>query len=300
MIGKISVVINTFNEEENIKRVIESVGWADEIIVCDMYSEDDTAVVAKKMGAKILLHKNMGYVEPARNFAISKAEHEWVLVVDADEEIPETLADKIKEIVEKTDVVTHVEIPRKNIIFGQVMKASMWWPDYHVRLFKKGYVVWGDKIHSKPKVEGQGLKLPEEERWAIIHYHYTNISQYIDRMNRYTGIEARYLANSGYEFDWKDMIRKPLGEFLGRYFANRGFQDGLYGLALSLLQAISFLIVYLKVWEKQGFKKQEVVLSQVKDVVGEGGKELGYWFKYGNLSKDPLRAFLQRIKNKLI
>ena len=154
MISKISVVINTFNEEKNIERAIESVEWADEILVCDMYSDDDTAVIAKKLGAKIIFHKRVGFVEPARNMAISKAEGDWVLVLDADEEIPSELAGKIREIISKDGVVTHVEIPRKNIIFGKALNASMWWPDYNTRLFKKNSLTWGNRIHSKPKTEG--------------------------------------------------------------------------------------------------------------------------------------------------
>ena len=141
MMGKVTAIINTLNEEKNIERVIKSVAFADEILVCDMYSDDNTAVIAKKLGAKVILHKRTGYVEPARNFAISKAENEWVLILDADEEIPNSLSDKFLDIVNKGGVATFVEIPRKNIIFGHWMKASMWWPDYHVRFFRKGEVV---------------------------------------------------------------------------------------------------------------------------------------------------------------
>src|SRR3989344_2370341 len=98
MINKISVVINTLNEEKNIERVIKSTSWADEIIVCDMYSTDRTVEFARKSGAKIVFHKKLNYVEPARNFAISKASNEWVLILDSDEEIPSTLSEKLIRI----------------------------------------------------------------------------------------------------------------------------------------------------------------------------------------------------------
>lgn len=296
---KLSVVINTFNEERNIERSIKSVSWADEILVCDMYSDDNTAVLAKKLGAKIIFHKRVGFVEPARNFAISKAEGEWVLVLDADEEVPDSLKDKIKEVITKDGVVTHVEIPRLNIIFGKTMKAAMWWPDYNIRLFKKSAVTWSSKIHSKPKTEGQGLRLPDLERYAIIHHHYETVSQFLLRLDRYTTVQAKELKASGYEFDWKDLFSKPLGEFLSRFFANRGFDDGLHGFALSLLQAFSHLVMYLKVWELKDFPEKSINFNDLKTESHKSGAEIEHWLKYGNLSKNKFKRVLQKIKNKI-
>lgn len=296
---KVSVVINTFNEEKNIERAIKSVEWADEILVCDMYSDDDTAVIAKKLGAKIIFHKRVGFVEPARNMAISKAEGDWVLILDADEEIPASLADKIKEIVSKDGVVTHVEIPRKNIIFGKALKASMWWPDYNTRLFKKGAVNWSNRIHSKPKSEGQGLTLPAVENYAITHYHYQSVSQFLQRMDRYTSIQAKELKDSGYDFNWQDLIKKPLGEFLSRFYANRGFEDGLHGLSLSLLQAFSHFVMYLKVWERKDFDDDNLKFDELNTVLRDSGEEISHWMKYGNLSSNKIKRVFQKIKNKL-
>ncbi len=299
MHSKISVVINTFNEEKNISNAIKSVQWADEIIVCDMYSDDETGVIAKKLGAKILFHKRTGFVEPARNFAISRAEGDWILVLDADEEIPDSLADKLKEVAHQDSVVTFVEIPRQNIIFGKVMKASLWWPDYHIRFFKKDKVTWSSKIHSKPKTEGQGLRLAEIERFAITHNHYESISQYISRMDRYTSVQAKELRDSGYKFEWRDLISKPISEFLSRFFAGRGFEDGIHGLALSFLQSFSHFVMYLKVWELEGFEKKDLKFSDVDDSFKNAGKEISYWLKYGNLSKNKVKRTWQLIKNRL-
>ena len=279
MASKISVVINTLNEEANIERVIKSAKFADEIIVCDMHSDDDTTKIAKSLGAKIFLHKRVGYVEPARNFAIGKATNDWILILDADEEIPNTLSTRLKELAEKKISANFIEIPRKNIIFGKWMKASFWWPDYQIRFFKKGSVIWSDNIHSKPETKGEGLKLSEEEDFAILHHNYRSVFQFIERLNRYTEIEAKQLLSEGYAFSWKDLIQKPTNEFLSRFFANKGYLDGLHGLSLSLLQAFSFLIVYLKVWEKNRFKEEGISLD---DIVGEREKStnaLNYWMK---------------------
>lgn len=299
MTPKVTAVINTFNEEKNIERALKSVSWADEILVCDMYSDDNTAVIARKLGAKIIFHKRAGFVEPARNLAISKAETEWVLILDADEEIPGSLADKIKDIITKDGVVTHVEIPRRNIIFGKSLKASMWWPDYNIRLFKKGAVTWGNKIHSRPSTTGQGLRLPELESLAIVHHHYGSVSQFIQRMDRYTSVQAKELKESGYEFKWHDLLTKPLGEFLSRYYANRGFEDGLHGFSLSLLQAFSHFVMYLKVWEKKEFPPQNISNEELGGVFRNAGDEIKYWLKYGNLSKNKFKRVLQKIKNKI-
>ncbi len=298
MIDKISVVINTLNEEKNVERALKSLKWADEILVCDMFSDDNSAVVAKKSGAKVIFHKRLSFVEPARNFAVSKASHDWVLIIDPDEEIPETLALKLKDIVATNGVITYVEIPRKNMIFGKWIKSSMWWPDYNIRFFKKDSVAWSNQIHRPPQTQGQGLKLPIEERFAITHHHYTSLTQFLARMDRYATVQAKELKESGYQFNWTDLISKPLGEFLGRFFANRGFEDGLHGFVLALLQATSFLVMYLKVWELEGFKEQNINLIKLKEESVNSGKEINYWFKYGNLSKNPVKRLLQKAKNK--
>jgi glycosyltransferase involved in cell wall biosynthesis len=293
----ISVVINTFNEGANIERAIKSVSFASEIIVCDMYSTDRTVEIAQKLGAKVVYHKYTRIVEPARNFAISKAKHQWILVLDADEAVPPKLARHLKEITNKDLLSSFVHIPRKNIIFGKWMKASGWWPDYHIRFFKSGAVVWHDAIHSKPTTNGVGVTLPLDEDLAIIHYHYSGVFQFIERMNRYTTIQAEELYKSKAVFHAKDLIKKPLGEFLSRYFANEGYRDGLHGFSLALLQAVSFLVVYLKLWEMRNFADQRFTIEDLKTLTTESGSEVKYWLKFITLSKNPVKRFIQKIRN---
>jgi glycosyltransferase involved in cell wall biosynthesis len=295
---KISAVINTFNEESNIERAINSVNWVDEIVVVDMQSDDKTVQIAKKLGAKIYTHKRVGFVEPARNFAIEKAKNEWILVLDADEEIPKALAEQLNQIAEKNNI-DFVEIPRKNIIFQKWMRASKWWPDYNIRFFKKESVKWSDKIHSKPSTIGQGLKIEALVDQAIIHHHYITLDQYLGRLFRYTKIQANQLDKAGVNFKLVDLLEKPLNEFLSRFFANRGFEDGLHGFSLSLLQAFSELIVYLRLWEIEKFKEEEIELKDLQNFSKNQGKQISYWFKYGNLSKNPFKRFLQKTKNRL-
>lgn len=255
---KISAIINTWNEEENIKRCLESVRRiADEIIVVDMHSKDRTAAIAKKFGAKVFSYKYTSYVEPARNFALAKAKGDWILILDADEEISEDLAKILQELTPHKEI-NFYRLPRKNIIFGKWVKHSRWWPDYNIRFFKKGSVRWSEKIHSVPLTRGDGRDIEAKEINAIIHYHYKSISQYLERLNRYTEIQAKELIDNNYQFNWSDLIRKPMGEFLSRFFVGESYKDGLHGLALALLQAFSELTKYLKVWESEKFVEHDI------------------------------------------
>ncbi|MCX6724604.1 MAG: glycosyltransferase family 2 protein [Candidatus Shapirobacteria bacterium] len=294
--NKISVIVNTWNEEQNIKRCLDSVKWADEIVVVDMFSTDKTVAIAKKSAAKIFSHKYTSYVEPARNFAIKKTTGDWILILDADEEISSELAQKLKNLTENKEGLTYFRLPRKNIIFGKWIKHSRWWPDYNIRFFKKGAVCWSEKIHSVPLTRGEGFDLESKEANAILHYHYQTVSQHLERLNRYSDIQARELVENGYKFNWSDLLRKPMSEFLSRFFAGDGYKDGTHGLILSLLQSFSELVKYLKVWEKEGFKFQELPLDNFAMEMKKLGKELSYWWttifinETGNLFKKiPLK-----------
>lgn len=275
--GKISVVINTLNEEKNLPHAISSVkDLADEIVVVDMKSDDATVEIAKKAGAKVFEHERTGYVEPARNFAISKATGNWVLILDADEEISKSLSLSLRKIVENPEA-DYYRIPRKNIIFGKWIRHSRWWPDYNIRFFKKGSVSWNEVIHAVPMTTGRGRDLPAQEEMAIIHNNYNSIEQYIDRLNRYTTHQTKIIIGKGYEFSWKDLIKKPADEFLSRYFSGQGYKDGLHGLALAFLQAFSELVLYLKIWQSTSFKDEDLKVSEVIDNLKKTESDFRFW-----------------------
>ncbi len=288
---KISVVINTYNEERNIDRCLKSVAdFADEIIVVDMHSSDKTVEYAKKFKAKIFYFEYTRYVEPARNFALAKASGDWIFLIDADEELAKSLAEELKKISEENKV-DFVEIPRKNIIFNKWIEHSRWWPDYLVRFFKKGKVEFSNKIHVPPITEGEGIKLEPVEENAIVHHNFQTISQFIERLNRYSDIQSEGLIQDGYQFTWQDLVLKPNGEFMSRYFAGEGYKDGLHGLILATLQGISEFVVYTKVWEKKGFKEESIrnfnKLSQ---------KVIGDHLKWQTINTS---GFIERIRLKI-
>lgn len=275
--AKLSVVINAQNVESDLPRALTSVkNLADEIVVVDQDSTDKTAEVSKKFGAKIFKHESVRYVELSRNFAISKASNEWILILDPDEEVPAGLSKQIKEIL-KNPKADFYRIPRKNIIFGKWIEHTLWWPDYQTRLFKKGKVSWSEVIHSVPMVSGSGSDISAKEDFAILHHNYDSIEQYLEKLNRYTSVQADLLINSGYKFSWRDLIAKPMKELINRYFTGEGYKDGLHGFALSLLQAFSELVTYVKLWQKNKFKEEDVKLSEVVTEISKKEKEFRFW-----------------------
>lgn len=293
----LSVVINAQNVEKDLENALSSVrALADEVVVVDQGSTDNTRIVAGKFGAKVFDHKSVPYVEIARNFAISKAGSDWILILDPDEEVSPILSKKVKEVIEDNKA-DFFRIPRKNIVFGKWLKYSRWWPDYNIRLFKKGSVTFTEDIHQPPVTSGVGVDIDPTEEFAIIHHHYTSIDEYLERMSRYTTVQANSVIAKGYKFTWTDLIRKPSSEFLSRYFFGKGYKDGVHGLALSLLQGFSELIVYLKIWQNNKFEEKKLHLSDIILELKKIEKDFHYW--YNDTLVNENKSFIARIKRKL-
>lgn len=283
----ISVVITTFNEENNLPRAVASVkGLADEIVVVDTESTDNTVQIAKKLGCRVFTHKYPGIVEPVRNFSIGKAKGDWILVLDADEEVSESLKKHILATVSdpKGD---YYRIPRQNLIFNKWIESSHWWPDYVYRLFRKGFVVWDETIHSVPATRGTGADFPPDLDHSLIHHHYDTVSQYVSRLNRYTDHQLKVLLDQNTRFSWEHLISKPVQEFLTQFFARRGYKDGVHGLALSLLQAFSELVLYLKLWQYTGFPKSSPTPEQVNVELSEQSRQYYWWYFQNRIDSSP-------------
>lgn len=299
--ARISAVINTYNEEKKIGRCLASLkGFVNEIIVVDMMSTDSTREIAKRYGARVYKHKKISYVEPARNFAIDKAKNNWVIILDADEELPESLKVFLKKEL-KDPKADFYRVPRKNIIFGKWIKHTGWWPDYNIRFFKKGAVTWNQIIHSVPMTSGTGLDLPGIEEMSIKHKAYSSVEDYILRMNRYTSVQARELNRKNIEFNWTLLVSKPTSEFLRRYFAESGFKDGLHGLTLSLLQSFSEMVIYVKLWQKQKFKKRKISILEVESEFAKVYKDISWWLDESKIrtSKSFFKKIWLKIERKL-
>ena len=307
----ISVVMNTLNNADKIARSLKSVQkLADEIVVVDMYSDDDSRKIAKKYGAKVYFHKKTGgYVEPARNFAISKATGKWVLILDTDEVVPRSLAERLKQIAldpEKKDLDC-VLIPRKNLIFGKWMENARWWPDYLPRFFRRGKVEWPKQIHQQPKLNDKNIfTLPDVEKMALIHHNYENLDQFLDRNRIYSRVRAMELIKEkNYKLGYKDLLIEPLNEFLSRFFSGEAYRDGLHGLALSLLQAWTVLLTYLKVWEESNYEEKPLEPRLVKEVLEDAVYRMEFWrddfiLKNTSFKFTPLLEWLLKIRAKLL
>lgn len=277
---KLSVVINSKNSAKTLERTLKSAfDLADELVVVDMESTDSSLEIAKKYKAKIYKHKDVGYVEPARNFAISKASGDWIFVLDSDEELTSELRRVIRLIVNdeigealKADCYY---VPRKNIIFEKWIQHTGWWPDYQLRLFKKGYVKWLDEIHSFPITRGIVKQFPGKEELAIVHHEYQSVEQFISRLNRYTSIKAESLNKAKLGSN-KQPFKVFGDEFLSRLFARRGIEDGVHGISLSLLQAMYEAVVQIKVIFDQ---KQDGHLSSRETILSlrKFQRDLDYW-----------------------
>lgn len=283
---EVTAVILAKNEEKNLPSCLDSVSWVDEIILIDDNSTDKTVEIAKKAKARIYQRRLDNFCSQ-RNFALEKVKTPWVLFVDPDEEVTPELAQEIKQVV-KSSEFSGFRFPRRNIIFGKWIKYSGWYPDWQLHLFRKDKGRYVHKVHEQVEIQGRVGELKN----FLLHKNYQSISQYLEKLARYTSLEAENQIESGYKFVWQDLLKKPLSEFLRRFFAEEGYKDGIHGLALVLLQAFSELVVYLKIWEKEGFKEGEI--SGVFKEIDKANKDIGYWVTLK--TKNPIRKILNKLR----
>jgi glycosyltransferase involved in cell wall biosynthesis len=247
----ISAVVNTCNEEKYIEQCLQHLKWADEIVIVDMYSEDKTVEICKKYTDNIYFHQREISVLYARNFALSRTTGDWILVVDPDEIIPESLSEKILELINSNPDFTAISFPFRTLCFGKWIKHAF--PvEWHIRCFKKGSVSFTPRVHSLPQVKGNIHTLPHEKRFSVIHENYESVSQFIQKMNRYATDEAKHMhEDDRVRFRSCDLIKKPVSEFIHRYFLRKGYKDGMEGFVFSVLMAIYRFSIYAKLWEIQ-------------------------------------------------
>lgn len=251
--NKISLVINTKNEEKNIKDCILSAkDIVDEIIVVDMQSTDKTVRLARELDAKIYSVKDVGFADPARNFALSKAVLEWTLTLDADERLTEELRNKIVRLIEDSSYDGY-KFPFKNILLGKWIKHSMWWPDYHLRLFRTGYLNWPAKVHQEPNFTGKVFQLDPSEKNAIVHYNITDIKELLGMVDQYSSLEHTFQSKENVTAD--DLVKYLNNEFKWRYLEHKGYLDGMHGFILGKFMDVYRLLEVAKLWEKQGYKE---------------------------------------------
>jgi glycosyltransferase involved in cell wall biosynthesis len=255
----LSVVIITHNEEANLGRTLESVkplvsDGKGEIVVVDSGSTDSTVEIAKSYGAKVFVEEWKGFAAQ-KNSAIDKATGDWILSLDADEEVDTYLQQALKDAGEglrpRSDVdqnFSALRIRRKNEFLGRWIKHGGFWPDPKVRLFRRGAGKFENRpVHEDIRVSGH---VGEIRQGSLVHYSYPTLSDYIDHMNRYSSLGAEMVAAKGQaRFSVANIVLRPVLTFIYNYFLRLGFLDGREGLLLHLYHAVYVSWKYAKAWE---------------------------------------------------
>jgi len=240
--SRLSAVIITLNEEANLPRCLESVKWADEIVVVDSESTDRTIDIAREYRAVIHRPEWRGF-GPAKREGVDKAAGEWILSIDADEEVTPELADEISEALNSGSDISGYYVPRRTQFLGRWIYHCGWYPDPVLRLFRKADGNFDDSpVHEQVVVKGKTGRLKRD----LLHYSYPTLDSYFDKFNRYTGMAARKAFDQGRRAGVWDITVRPLACFVKHYFLKRGFLDGLEGLIISVLSACHVLTKYAK------------------------------------------------------
>ena len=227
--GKISVFIITYNEEKNISRCLESVKWADEIVIVDSLSDDKTVGLCRKYTDSVY-GKEFTNFSDMKNFALSKTSNAWAFSIDADEEVTEELHKKIKDVINKNNEAAGYYIKRKSCIFGRWFRFCGTQDDYQMRLFRSGKAEYYQPVHELITIDGITLRINE----PMLHHTYETVSEYFDRLNKYTTTEAVFLASRGEKFTLCKILMKPMARFIKLYILRFGFLDGREGLFFSI------------------------------------------------------------------
>lgn len=249
---------------------------ADEVMVVDIGMDESLKNEVLKMKKVTYVEEDhVPYVELIRERVKNKAKYEYVLFLDADEELPQTLIDELKRTYKKYDTL---QIARKNMVFGSWVQHSRWWPDSQIRLFKKKALTWPTKIHQQPVVTGTIHELPTTEELAILHHNYDSIDDFVSRMMRYAKVEATEKIEQKKEYHLQEAIRTAISEFVGRYFAGEGYKDGMMGFTLAILQLFYSFLVYFYYWEKRKYSADiEEPALNIKRFFAQGLMEVIYW-----------------------
>lgn len=291
--SSLSVIVNTKNSGRFLRAALESVtAIADEIVLVDMASTDETLTIAGDF-PKVKVYQypdpDIGYADPAREYAFARAHGDWLLILDSDEEMPSELATICRQIVDGQKIAALPDLPnadiyylpRHNEIFGHFFDKTGWYPDYQLRLWKKGMIKWRPGVHSQPEILGTSAYVPyENQGYAIIHHNYQSVSQFLSRADKYTEAAAKQKLTDDPKkaLGPQDLWQSFFGEFWRRAFRDEGLLEGNHGVALSLLQSAYELIVTAKIWEGQGFPSTNLTNQQLENLHKQFMHESRYWW----------------------
>ncbi len=245
MSEKISAVIITLNEASRIAQCIQSVQFADEVVVVDSGSKDDTVAIARDLGARVVEQAWLGY-GPQKHFAVERANHHWVYCLDADERVSDKLASSIKSVMSAPSLFAYLH-PRRNRFLGRDLFHGEGYPDMSLRLFHKGHAQWSvDSVHEKVIYEGEVGTLNGD----LLHASEDGIEAYLNKQNHYTSLQADLLFAAGKQVSVGKLLFSPLLRFIKFYVFKQGFRDGVPGLIHILIGCQNSFTKYAKLIER--------------------------------------------------
>ncbi len=243
----ISATLITYNEQVNIEEALQSVSWADEIVVVDSGSTDATVEICRRHTDRVIERRWTGFVDQ-KNHAIEQARHDWILSLDADERAGPELIREIGELRKAGFDRAGYRMPRVACFMGRWIRHGEWYPDYQLRLFDRRRGRWrGGRVHESVQVDGA----PGILRGEIRHYTYRSISDYLRRLETYSTLAAQDYQQKGKSASLAKLVGNPLATFLKGYVLKRGFLDGGPGLMVAAMGAISVYFKYAKLYELQ-------------------------------------------------
>jgi glycosyltransferase involved in cell wall biosynthesis len=244
-VSKVSVTVITKNEAADIGHALRSVAWADEIVVVDAESTDDTVRIARRYTDRVISRAWPGYIAQ-KNYAASIASHDWILSLDADERVTSELAAEIKEALVAAAAHAAFRIPRVTWHLGRWIRTTDWYPDYQTRLYDRRRAEWtGRYVHEAVAVRGTTAQLRSE----LQHFAYHDIADHLETIERYTTYAAKQLHESGRRARLWQIAGHPPLAFLRNYLAHGGIRDGVPGLVISAMNSYYVFLKFAKLWE---------------------------------------------------
>lgn len=251
----LSCCIIACNEERSIRCCLESVSFADElVVVIDSRSSDATEEIARKLGARVVEHPYQGNIEQ-KNFALSQSRGDWILAIDADEVISEPLAREIRSLLDSPPPdVDGYEINRVTHHLGRWIRHGDFYPDWQLRLLRRGSGQWsGTNPHGRIRVRGPVRRF----RGECEHHSYRDLADQIDRIQDFSRIQARASHAEGRPARLRDLVLRPPARFLRAYLLKQGFRDGVPGLVIATATAFHVFLKYAKLWELERVRPEE-------------------------------------------
>jgi len=241
----LTVTLVTRNESTNIAAALETVAWADEIVVVDAESTDDTVAIARRFTGRVFVREWPGYVAQ-KNFAAEQACHDWILSLDADERVTPALAGEITDVLQAAPSQAGFRVPRASFYLGRWLRSTDWYPDLQLRLYDRRRARWeGRYVHESVRADGPVGKL----RGELLHYPYRDIAHHVQTIDRYTTLAAQQAAERGKRASVADVLARPPVAFLRNYLLRLGIKDGEAGLVVSLLNSYYVFLKFAKLWE---------------------------------------------------